>query len=136
LEQGLVEVPAGVAKTNQRRLAVIPTNALEWLRIGGDLPPKNLKKRFDRLRKAAGLFHGRKFGRLQTAGWLRNAMRHSAATYAYARSDNAAAVAKNMGHDVAVLLRNYNSIRTPDGQLVTKELAEKFFDIRPPKQPS
>lgn len=136
LKERLVEVSAQASKTSRRRLVAIPENAAQWLKVGGDLAsvrpgkdgkPKlqgviNSKKRFDRVRKKAGLFKN----------WPHDAMRHSAATYSYAMTDNAQYVAKQMGNTVDVLLRNYASIKTSNGILVTKELAEVYFAIVPP----
>lgn len=135
LEKRLVEVTFEMSKTTKRRLVKIPDNAAEWLQIKGDLAevrkgkdgkerlmgPINLKKRFDRVRRKAGLFKN----------WPHDAMRHSSATYSYALTEDAAYVAKQHGHTVDMLLRNYNAIRTPDGAVVTKEMAEEFFSIRP-----
>jgi hypothetical protein len=45
--------------------------------------------------------------------------------------DDAAYVAKQLGNSVQIMLTNYNATKGPDGKVITKELAEQFFDIRP-----
>lgn len=121
LEKHLVEVTFEMSKVTKRRTVRIPENAMEWLALPRDIPPRNLKRRFDRVRRQAGVFET----------WEHDAMRHSAATFLYALNGDAAETAKQMGHTVNVLLTNYNALRTPSGELVTKEMAEEFFAIKP-----
>ncbi len=133
-EKKLVHIPAEIAKTRNPRNVVIPDNALEWLKLGGDLStvrrygkksglmsPKNLKWRFGKVRRQAGLYKG----------WPHDAMRHSSVTYLYALTEDAAYVTKQHGHGVGVMMVHYNATRTSDGQIVNKEMAERFYNIRP-----
>lgn len=57
-----------------------------------------------------------------------NVLRHSAASYWCAMTENFPAVASWMGHDLAVLQANYRNA-------VTKAEGERWFDVRPLPQP-
>jgi site-specific recombinase XerD len=119
LEQGVVIIDGSVAKTKARRIIELHDSAMAWLatcakRSGLVVDPTNFRKRLDALRKAAGL----------TNGWPENALRHTAATYTYAFSQDAVRVAAMLGHSVDVLHRNYRG-------LATKADAERFFALRP-----
>lgn len=108
-------IPNSAAKTARRRIVKIPDNAIEWMALSGSGPnPRNLKRRFDRLRKRLGIFNS----------WPHDAMRHSAASYHLALYENAPMTALEMGHSVPVLMTHYRA-------LVTKEQAQRFFEIRP-----
>jgi len=135
LEQRLVDVDATVAKTARRRLVAIPENAVPWLQLEGDYAEvrsyrgkrhlrgiRNLKKRFDRIRRLAGLYES----------WPHDAMRHSAASYLYALKEDAGYVAKQLGNSVNILLTHYNATKTPDGRVVTSGVAQQYFAINPP----
>ncbi len=118
-EQGVIIIDGSVAKTKSRRIIDLNETARAWLatcakRSGAVVDPMNFRKRLDALRKAAGL----------TQGWPENALRHSAATYAFAQSQDAVRVAAMLGHSVDVLHKNYRG-------LATKADAERFFALRP-----
>jgi site-specific recombinase XerD len=140
LDKRMIHIPAEISKTRKSRNVMLEDNALEWIQIDGDMAevravkrgpvkhrasklrgPLNLDQRFDKIRKQAGLFKN----------WPHDAMRHSAATYLYALRDDAAYVAKQLGNSVQIMLTNYNPTKGPEGKVLTKELAEQFFDIRP-----
>jgi site-specific recombinase XerC len=136
LEKNIVHISELVSKTGRARNVEIPENAREWLRIDGDFASVrklkkgeaklrgilNLRERFDRVRRQAGLFKH----------WPNRAMRHSSATYLYALTEDEKHVAKNHGHDVNIMLTHYKASKTPAGQIVTKELAQEYFGIKPP----
>lgn len=115
IDQKMAVVGNDASKTRRRRLVAIPDNALSWIKVSGiQTRPRNLRRRFDRLRKRVGLFRG----------WPHDAMRHSAASYHIAMHENAPMTALQMGHSVDVLHRHYKA-------LVTKKDAEAFYAIRP-----
>src|SRR5581483_9282 len=79
------------AKDRQRRDVEIHPTLQAWLDLGGDMPPRNLRKRFERVRAAAGLIRiehatgrgeGRKLvdGKLRrkivNTGWAQDCLRH------------------------------------------------------------
>jgi len=115
VEKKIVHISEKVSKTGTARNVEIPENALEWLRLSGDLATVrpdskkqmrlqgvvNLKERFDRVRRQAGLFKH----------WPHDAMRHSSVTYLYAMTNNENEVAKQHGHSVRVLLIHYNAVK-------------------------
>jgi len=112
-DRGFVEILGETAKTRRRRLVTLPENAKEWLQLPGDLPPINLKRRTERLKQLSGI-----------RPWPHDAMRHSAASYQLAQSQDAARTALNLGHSPDVLFRHYREVVRP-------EEAERFFDISP-----
>lgn len=135
LEKKIVHISESVSKTGTARNVEIPENALEWLRLSGDLATVrpdskkrvklqgvvNLKERFDRVRRQAGLFRH----------WPHDAMRHSSVTYLYALTNDEGYVTKQHGHSIRVMLCHYNAAKLPSGEIVTKELAKEYFEIRP-----
>ncbi len=85
----------------------------EWLKLGGELPPRNKRKQLDKVRKMADVT------------WGHDIMRHTFASYHLAYHGSPDRTAHELGHrDTNMLFRHYR-------QLVTKEEAEKFWDIRP-----
>jgi hypothetical protein len=86
----------------------------DWLELGGDLPPKNLRRRFEAVRKAAGL--------LET--WQQDCMRHTFASYSLA-SHGAEKTVSALGHgDYDMLFQHYRA-------LVNQEQARKFWELTP-----
>ncbi len=119
LTEGIIIVDGSVAKTKSRRIIELHETARAWLtlcgkRSGPVVEPVNFRKRLDSLRKDAGL----------VKGWPDNALRHTAATYTYALSQDAVRVSAMLGNSPDVLHRHYRG-------LATKADAEKFFSLRP-----
>jgi integrase len=114
-----IEVEGAKCKTRKRRLVKIQPALKAWLDVGGRLPVRNLKRRWLAVRLKAGL------------PWGQDVIRHTFCTYHLAYFENAALTAVEAGHDEAVLFSKYRSIRTPAGELITKELAAEFWGIRP-----
>ena len=119
LEQGVIIIDGNVAKTKSRRIIDLHDTARAWLAIcakrsGSVVDPVNFRKRLDMLRKAAGL----------VKGWPDNALRHTAATYTYALTQDAVRVSAMLGNSPDVLHRHYRG-------LATKANAERFFALRP-----
>lgn len=111
LDQHLVEVGAAQSKTSSRRLVDIPPNARRWLRLS-TIPVLNLRRKLWRVRDAAGVV------------WSQDVLRHSAASYCLAWTQDAARTALLMGHSPAVLQRHYRA-------LVTRREARRFYCIVP-----
>ena len=116
--RGYIEVSAVHAKTGHRRLVAIPPNLKAWLvehgRDGdGPVYPGGVYRvRILEARRAAGI------------AWPPNALRHSAASYLLAHTQNAAQTAFMLGHNETVLNHHYK-------ELVIPEVAQEYFEIRP-----
>jgi integrase len=115
----VILIDGAVAKTKARRVIEINDTALAWLATcaknsGLVVDPANFRKRLDALRKAAKL----------VKDWPDNALRHTAATYAYALTQDAVRVSGMLGNSPDVLHRHYRG-------LATKHEAEQFFALRP-----
>lgn len=115
LEHGLAEIPAKKAKTRARRHVNLPKNCVAWCQIGLELPVINLVKRFERVRRLAGLLDG----------WQQDCMRHSYASYHLALHGSADRTSTELGHrSTEMLFSNYR-------ELVRPEAAKRFFEILP-----
>lgn len=114
LDRGFVEVEVAKAKTRRRRLVTISDNCKTWLKLGGDLPVIDFQDRFEDVRNRCGM----------ADSWPQNAMRHSFCSYHLAMHQNAALTASEAGHSQEQLFKDYR-------ELVTKDQAEKFWQIRP-----
>jgi integrase len=91
----------------------ISPNLKQWLALGGDLPLTNKRKRLARVLKIAQL------------KWQPDIMRHSFASYHLAYHQSADKTALELGHrDSKMLFAHYR-------ELVTKEAAQSYWDIRP-----
>jgi integrase len=114
-----VQVSAAKSKTRARRLVKIAPNLSEWLALGGgEMPPSNLRKRMESVRKAAKV------------KWSHDVMRHSFASYHLAAHDSADKTALQMGHtSTQMLFAHYR-------ELVTQAEAERFWAIRPTPPPA
>jgi integrase len=140
----LIEVPVLKSKTASRRFVQIQDNLAAWLEpyIGrtGKLCPNNLRKLLEADRTNTGIWIGpenpakdtpkveRPSSKLKP--WPSNGLRHSFASYHLAHFKNAALLALELGHtNQEITFRHYR-------ELVTPEAAEKYWNIRPAKQPS
>jgi hypothetical protein len=112
LERGFIEVTALAAKTRRRRLVKIEPNLAEWLKLGGELPLRDLNTRLSRVGKLSGV------------PWSANVTRHSFCSYHLARFRNAASTALEAGHSEAMLFAHYR-------ELVTEQDAAEFWSIVP-----
>jgi len=112
LERAQIEVAAERSKTRRRRIVHLAPNAVTWLRLGGDMPPKNWQARLNRVRKASGV------------NWGHDIMRHSFASYHLAAHQSADQTALEMGNSPQILFAHYR-------ELVKKEDAEEFWKIMP-----
>jgi integrase len=118
LTRGLIDVKAAKAKSARRRLVPIQPNLARWLQpyagMKGRLVPIAARIKLERARKAAGL-----------TSWPKNGLRHSFASYRLGTTNNAPAVAAELGHSTpAMLYANYR-------ELVMPEEAERYWQIAP-----
>jgi len=118
LQGGYIEVKAEKAKTAKRRVVRIQSNLAQWLAsysaMRGAVVPSNSRKKLDAVRNAAALKR-----------WSKNGLRHSFASYRLAATNDAPAVAAELGHSTpAMLYANYR-------ELVLPEEAERFWNIAP-----
>jgi integrase len=135
LSEGVVIIDGSVAKTKSRRIVELNETAQAWLAICGKrtgpvVDPVNFRKRHDALLRAAGFgTPGTETKKQKAVGvklepWPDNALRHTAATYMYALSQDAVRVAAMLGHSPDVLHRHYRG-------LASKGDAERFLALRP-----
>lgn len=123
-DDGLIEIPSSVAKTRQRRLVKIRPNLMLWL-----------KTYFDpSLTRLAATHHPDVFGQwlrdlaiaAKIVPWPHNAMRHSFASYYFAKCENEYKVAAQMGNSPNMVFQNYRAVVRP-------AQAREYFSINPPK---
>ena len=114
----LIEVKARQAKTARRRLVNIEANLCDWLQPyaaeSGAICPTNFRKRFDDVRKKAGLLEV----------WQDNILRHSYGSYYLGVNKDVAALALQMGNSPAVIFKHYRNLVKPDD-------ATRYWKIRP-----
>ena len=111
-EDGLIEVPAAIAKSRRRRLVTIEPALAAWLELGGELPVRDLNTRLARVGKLSGV------------PWSPGVTRHSFCSYHLAQFESAAKTALQAGHSEAMLFEHYRA-------LVTRKAAAAFWAIRP-----
>lgn len=125
LTRGYIEVPAHKAKSAQRRLVHIEGNLLEWLRpyvgMRGSVYNGSQRRFHD---QGAQLFAELGIPRLPNCG------RHSYASYWLAKHLDSASLAARLGHTTCQLI--FAVYR----ELVTPELAEAYWNIKPSNIPS
>lgn len=117
---GIVTIDAAASKVRRRRIVHLKDNAIEWLTFArelGSMLPFGIHKRVRTLQKAA-LHMGFE------DGWCQDILRHSAASYWLAITDNAGLVSRELGNSPGVLLDHYY-------ELVTAESAAAFWKITP-----
>ena len=114
-----VEVKAHLAKTRRRRLNKITPQLRAWLDlahdIGGKLPAINYADKLKLILEKAQL----------RQEWDQNALRHSFASYHYAKFKNENETAALMGNSPQMVFQHYR-------ELVKPEVAERYFAIMPP----
>ena len=120
LSTGNIEVTAEKSKSRRRRLVTVSPNLLAWLKPfaheHGLLLPPNWYGRLRRLKELANI-----------QDWPDNAMRHSFASYHYARHQSADKTAFQLGHqDTKILFEHYR-------ELVTREEAKRYWSLFPDK---
>jgi integrase/recombinase XerD len=119
LEARTIEVASSISKTRDHRYVAISDNLAAWLRLhrreSGPLRPAAWRWHRDAARTKAKL-----------AKWPDNGMRHSFGSYHFARHNNAALTAAEMGHrgETRTLFAHYRALVKP------KE-AERYWKIKP-----
>lgn len=150
-----VFVVAGtVAKTGKRRPVDLPASAVAWLELwrslcGEDAPliPRNFRKLWEALRERAKLKpagwsakRAKKFadphaadGDEGLAQWPHDVLRHTTATMHYRLHENPAWIKVQLGHveKEETIHRHYRAVRLREGEPITKEMARRFWDLRP-----
>jgi integrase len=114
-----VEVKGHKAKTRQRRLAPMSPQLKEWLdsarEVGSTLPTINYADKLKLVLDKAKL----------RAEWTQNAMRHSFASYHFAKFNSENETAQRMGNSPQMVFKHYRELVQPGD-------AEKFFAVLPP----
>jgi integrase len=126
LDRRFIEIAAAKAKSAKRRLVPIEPNLLEWLRPFAGIRSGPICRESERtLHNMIGrLYDDLGIKRLQNAG------RHSFASYWLAQHTDSAALASRLGHP------NSNLVFSTYRELVTPEVAEAYWSIRPSSVPS
>jgi integrase len=133
LESAVFIVHANVAKpgrgkTRRRRVVELAANAVAWLRVwneqcpGDWILPKSFGPRWEELRRKAECWP-----------WPHDALRHTFATMHYAAHQNETLLKAQMGHSRGedTLFQHYRAVQLPDGQMVTKAMADRFWALLP-----
>lgn len=116
LEQSIVDIPASVSKTRDRRIVEISANCHAWLKVS----------RFEMLPYPSMRKHRRFTAALARVEWSADVMRHTFASYHIAHHQSADKTAHELGHhgSTTMLFRHYKAT-------VTKEDAAAFWKIEP-----
>lgn len=118
-ESGFITITPKIAKKRARRLIELRPALRAWLephrQISGPIWPAGERGRIltEAVREAAGV-----------TPWPHNALRHSFASYALAKWQNAASLALEMGNSAPVILEHYR-------ELVLPRDAEAFWNLTP-----
>jgi hypothetical protein len=128
VEADFISVRGLHAKDRQRRRVAIHTTLRAWLDLGGDLPPKNLRWRFETVREAAGLIRREKRpgkrDEIKPTGWVQDCLRHTFASN-YLPEFGVENTVEALGHgDYAMLFRHYRN-------LVSVGQAHEFWGLTP-----
>lgn len=120
LEDREIILDSEITKTASRRIVKIPENLAKWLEPY--VWELGTKKKI--LNKSKTTLINKLHESLGKGNWIKNGLRHSAATYYLALTKNAYLTAEQMGHAVDVLKQNYNG-------LARERDAIKYFEILP-----
>lgn len=120
LDHSCVRLSQRITKTGSRRIAKIPENGVEWLRLtlrsGKVIPenvyPQNIQRYMLQASTAA------------MVEWKHNGLRHSYVSYAMAQARNAWEVAEQVGNSPKILQAHYKG-------LVLPAEAEEWFSLSP-----
>ena len=130
IEGGVLRIESEHSKVRQRRLVTLSANCLEWLKLGGELPPVNWQDRLNEVRKLAGFEYsirskvkGRKTKYCPGEMWPHNCLRHSFVSYSLP-IHGVSETARQAGNSEEKVHHNYKA-------LVTREQAERFWAILP-----
>lgn len=124
-----IDVAAAVArKTRKARFVHLTSNAVAWLKLGGDLPLKNFRRRWDRVRAAAKLVRIVEVPRekrylVHPLNWPPDCLRHSFASH-FTPLHSIKEAATECGNSEQVQIKHY---RLP----LTKAECRRYFAIMP-----
>lgn len=128
MDKGTVTI-RNEGKRRVGRIVPVPENAMAWLGHVGFVPVKGMPVvpgDTEEIRKAA-LRRARDRVLKETGiEWVKDGMRHSYATYCYAKDDNVFQLAKHMGHSQGV-----GTLMTFYANLVTRDDGLEYFGIAP-----
>ncbi len=143
LQEKRITVDAEIAKTNGRRMVVIPDNAVKWLELvamkEGMVMPAGFRRIFDHARVQAGfapsfkkrndaalktLLDAAEEDRIKLTEWPDNCLRHSAISYRLAETGDIGKVATSAGNSQAVISKHYNGLAKPS-------VGKSYFQITP-----
>lgn len=126
LAERLIVLDAGITKTGKSRAIPMQDNLAAWLTAWAGKPGP-LCAGDDRAtdNRMAALF--------RDAGVTtqHNGLRDSFVSYRLAILGDVGKVSQESGHSPSELEQSYRAVRLPDGRLITKALAEKYFAICP-----
>ncbi len=137
-ESGFITIRPAKAKKQARRLIEIRPALRAWLeplrQLSGPIWPAGERGRIltEAARKAAGFGNPESLTEVEIEAkvtlkpWPHNALRHSFATYALAKWQNAAALALEMGNSATIIIQHYR-------ELVLPKDAEAFWGLAPTK---
>jgi integrase len=118
LENGTIRVEAGVSKIRQRRIVHLHPTAVLWLK-------HCLKDSRLPIPDGARRWWMKDFARaLGLKTWLQDGLRHTCASMWLAEKQDSGFVSMQLGNSQQILFRHYIN-------LSTKEVAEKFWSIKP-----
>lgn len=129
LTDGHIEVPGRTAKDRQRRFVEAHPTLQLWLDLGGEESPKNLRRRFEDVREAAGLIRrenvaGKTRPQIVPTGWAQDCLRHTFASHYLPVAGPEKTIAA-LGHgDYEMLFRHYRA-------LVPRRTAELYWSLTP-----
>lgn len=124
-----IHVRGSHAKDRQQRYVEIHPLLKAWLDLGGDIPPGNLRKRFELVRERAGLIQrvkeeGHERLQIVQTGWAQDCLRHTFASHCRPIFGDDKTI-KQLGHgDYSMLFSHY-------AKLVTPEEAAKYWKLTP-----
>lgn len=130
LNERTAVVSGGVAKTSRRRAVDLHDNAVEWLKLWLFLCPeerliipRNFRRLWDNLRKRAKL-----------SPWPHDVLRHTFASMHFAFYKDRSRLQAELGHseDEDTLERHYKSVHTVEGAIISRNMAERFWNLFPP----
>ncbi len=121
--QRVIDIPAEISKTGQRRLVPISDNLAAWLALA------QLPKEGKIFAHGQNAFY-KNYVAIRAAADVQkkaNGMRHSFATYHLARHSNAGLTSRACGHSIAILVRDYDAV-------ATQEEGEAYASIFPDEE--
>jgi hypothetical protein len=114
-----LKISAQASKVRRARIVELCPASVAWLRIARELDAQLPVSNDSRKRTQA-----RVRDYLHLDEWPKDVLRHSAASYWVAETQDAAQVALRLGNSVGILLRHYRAA-------VTRETARRFFSLIP-----